>query len=120
MNLANRPWKLYLRLAAVGTVVLAALIVLVMNRSNYVRVWFFGFTNEQPVNVVWLMLSTALGTITAWRVFAFSRGIWRDLREPTRQAPRPGIPVASAEGRDRSLARPENRPADVKTGLETE
>ena len=36
-------------------------LVLYENRANYVEVWFFGLTDEsKKVNVVWLMLSTAL------------------------------------------------------------
>jgi len=115
MNLANRPWKLYLRLAVVVGVLLAALVVLFMNRTNYVQVWFFGFTSDEKVNVVWLMLSTALGTLTARRVFAFSRGLWRDLRDAPRAATVPAgeTPGVSAAKSDMDLALPLRRPADA-------
>lgn len=115
MNLANRPWKLYLRLVVVAVVLLAALLVLFMNRTNYVRVWFFGLTSGQPVNVVWLMLSTALGTMTGWRVFAFSRGLLRDLRDSAKS----GSP---ATRNDTGLTVHGTRPAeaDAETGMERE
>ena len=85
MTLAIKQVKVYLRTIAVVLVVGAVGLVLFKNRTNYVEVWFFGLTDEsKKVNVVWLMLSTALGTLTAWRVVWFARGLWRDLREVAR------------------------------------
>ena len=85
LTLAIHRVKVYLRTLAVALVVGAVGLVLFKNRSNYVEVWFFGLTDEaKKVNVVWLMLSTALGTLTAWRVVWFARGLWRDLREVAR------------------------------------
>lgn len=82
MTLAMKRVTVYIRTTLVVLVVGAVGLVLFKNRSNYVEVWFFGITDEsKPVNVVWLMLSTALGTLTAWRVVWFARGLWRDLRE---------------------------------------
>src|SRR3990172_13405009 len=85
MTLAIQRVKVYLRTIAVALVVGAVGLVLFKNRTNYVEVWFFGLTDEaKKVNVVWLMLSTALGTLTAWRVVWFTRGLWRDMREVAR------------------------------------
>src|SRR3972149_7554409 len=85
MTLAIQRVKVYLRTIAVALVVGAVGLVLFKNRTNYVEVWFFGLTDEaKKVNVVWLMISTALGTLTAWRVVWFARGLWRDLREGAR------------------------------------
>jgi len=85
MTIALQRFKVYLRTIAVVVVVGAVGLVLFMNRSNYVEVWFFGLTDaSKKVNVVWLMLSTALGTLTAWRVVWFARGLWRDMREVAR------------------------------------
>lgn len=85
MTLAIKQVKVYLRTIAVVLVVGAVGLVLFKNRSHYVEVWFFGLTDEsKKVNVVWLMLSTALGTLTAWRVVWFARGLWRDMREVAR------------------------------------
>ena len=120
MNLAIRRFKVYLRLAIVTLVLGAVGIVLFMNRSNAVSVWFFGLTNaNQPVNVVWLMLSTAAGTITAWRLFAFSHGLWRDLRELKRETALQAVAeqqrqrAVELELRERRLAeRVDGPPAD--------
>ena len=85
MTLAIKQVKVYLRTIAVALVVGAVGLVLFKNRTNYVEVWFFGLTDgSKKVNVVWLMLSTALGTLTVWRVVWFARGLWRDLREVAR------------------------------------
>ncbi len=81
MSLALQRFTVYLRVAVVAVVVGTVGIVLFKNRSNSVPVWFFGFTNEsKPVNVVWLMLTTAVGSLTVWRLVWFARGLWRDLR----------------------------------------
>jgi hypothetical protein len=86
MTLAIKQVKVYLRTIAVALVVGAIGLVLFKNRANYVEVWFFGLTDEsKKVNVVWLMLSTALGTLTAWRIVWFARGLWRDMREVAKQ-----------------------------------
>jgi len=86
MTLAIQRAKVYLRTFIVVMVVGAIVLVLFKNRANYVEIWFFGLTDEsKKVNVVWLLLSTALGTLTAWRVIWFARGLWRDLREVARQ-----------------------------------
>jgi hypothetical protein len=86
MTLAIKRLTVYLRTIAVALVVGAVGLVLFENRANSVEVWFFGLTDESnKVNVVWLMLSTALGTLTAWRIVWFARGLWRDLREVARQ-----------------------------------
>ena len=86
MSLAFKRVKVYLRTIAVALVVGAVGLVLFKNRTNYVEVWFFGLTDEsKKVNVVWLMLSTALGTLTAWRIVWFARGLWRDMREVAKQ-----------------------------------
>ena len=86
MSLAIQRLKVYLRTSIVVVVVGAIGLVLFKNRANYVEAWVFGLTAEsKKVNVVWLMLSTALGTLTAWRIVWFARGLWRDLREVARQ-----------------------------------
>ena len=85
MSLAIKRLTVYLRAIAVVLVVGAVGLVLFKNRTNSVEVWFFCLTDEsKKVNVVWLMLFTALGTLTAWRVAWFARGLWRDMREVAR------------------------------------
>lgn len=128
MSLAFKRFKLYLRVLAISIVLVAVLAVLFMNRSHSVQVWFFGLTSQQPVNVVWLLLSTALGTMTAWRVFAFSRGLWRDLREWQRDvaittvAEQQRQRTAELEERERKLKEEITPPADASadSGMERE
>lgn len=85
MTLAMKRVKVYLRTIIVVLVAGAVGLVLFKNKANYVEVWFFGLTDEtKKINVVWLMLSTALGSLTAWRVVWFARGLWHDLREVAR------------------------------------
>lgn len=119
MNLAFHRTKVYLRLSIVTLVLGAVSIVLFMNRSNTVSVWFFGLTDAAtPINVVWLMLSTAAGTITAWRILAFSQGLWRDLQKLKRETALEAIEeqqrrrASELEKRERLLQERVNGPAD--------
>jgi hypothetical protein len=85
MILALRQAKVYLRAAALAAVLVAVAAVLFQNRNNAVGVWFFGLTDEtKPVNVVWLLLSTASCTLVVARVLSFGWGVVRELREVTR------------------------------------
>lgn len=82
MSVAWKRWTVYVRGALVAAAVLAIALVLFQNRANKVAFWFFGLTDDaRPVNVVWLMLGTASGTLFVWRVLRFGRGLWRDARE---------------------------------------
>lgn len=82
MSLALRRVKAYSQVAFVVLIVGATGLVLFQNRSNTVRFWFFGLTDEaKPVNVVWLLLWTASSTLLVARVFWFARGLWRNMRE---------------------------------------
>ncbi len=85
MSLAFRQLRVYVRLALILVVVLTVGLVLVKNRGNEVPVWFLWFTDDaKPVNVVWLMLSTAAGTLVSWWAFSLGWGVWRDMREMRR------------------------------------
>ena len=57
-------------------------LTMVQNRGNEVPFWFFWLRDpSRPVNVVWLIVCTAVATlIVRW---ALVRGLrlWRDLRE---------------------------------------
>ncbi len=111
MSLAWKQVKVYLRLLLVVTVAAAVGLVLFKNRANEVPVWFFGLTDPaKKLNVVWLMLLTALATITTWRALAFARGLWKDLRELHRLEEtkelerRQELRTAELELRERQLA----------------
>jgi hypothetical protein len=82
MRLAYRRLKVYVRLGLVLVVAVAVVTVLAKNRSNMVPVWFFGLTDStQPINVVWLMLWTAVASLVTWWVFRLTWSLWRDMRE---------------------------------------
>ena len=82
MRVALKQIKTYVRFTLVLVVVVAILLVLVKNYGNTVEFWFFGLTDaSKPVNVVWLLLSTALATRTVMWLTSFATGLWRDFRE---------------------------------------
>ena len=85
MGVAFKQLRVYVRLIIVLVVVLCIGLVLVRNRGNAAPVWFFWLTDAQtPVNVVWLMLCTAAGTLVSWWLLSLGWGLWRDLREVKR------------------------------------
>ncbi len=82
MRVALKQIKSYSRLILVLVAAVAILIVLFKNRSNTVTFWFFGFTDtDKPVNVVWLLISTAAATRIALWVINFGLGMFRDFKE---------------------------------------
>lgn len=86
MSLAIKRFKVYVRVTLIVVVAVAIGLVLFKNRDNKVSFWFFGVTEDgTQINVVWLMLCTAVGTLLSWWVFSFGWGLWRDLREVKRQ-----------------------------------
>lgn len=87
MSVVFKQFRVYVRGAIVLVVAAAIGLVLVMNRGEAHRasVWFFGLTDDaKPINVIWLMLWTAAGTMVTWWAFSLSRGLWRDVREVKR------------------------------------
>ena len=82
MSVAFKQVKVYARLGLVLTVIAAVGSVLMSNRNHRVSVWFFGLTDStRPINVVWLMLWTAGGTLVTWWVLSLGWGIRRDMRD---------------------------------------
>jgi len=87
MSLAFRRIKVYIRTALVVIVLAAVAVVLIKNRGNRVPVWFFGLIDEkQEINVVWLILCTAAGSIVSWWVIRAGVGLLRDMRELQRDS----------------------------------
>jgi uncharacterized membrane protein YciS (DUF1049 family) len=85
MSLAFKRLKVYVRCTLIVAAAVAIGLVLVKNRDNQVAFWFFGLTEETGrINVVWLMLCTAVGTLVSWWVFSFGWGLWREVREVRR------------------------------------
>ena len=86
MSVAFKQLRVYLRGAVVLIVVVGIGLVLVNNRHHEVTVWFFGLTDvTKPVNVVYLMLCTAAGTLIGGWTLSLVRGLRRDIREVRRQ-----------------------------------
>ncbi len=81
MSVAFRQLGVYVRGAIVLVVAAAIGLVLFKNRGNEVSFWFFGLTGDTEINVVWLILCTAAGTLVTWWALSLGRGIWRDMRE---------------------------------------
>jgi len=79
VSVAIKQIRVYVRGALVVIVALAVVLVLFKNRSHAVQFWFFGLTDDtKPINVVWLLLCTAVATLVAWWVVLLG---WRLVRE---------------------------------------
>jgi hypothetical protein len=85
MSVALKRFAVYVRVVLVVVVLAGVALVLAKNRGNSVAVWFFWLTDAaEPVNVVWLMLWTAAGTLVTWWAVALGWRLWRDVREMKR------------------------------------
>ena len=94
-------------------------LILVMNRANAAPVWFFWLTDPQrPINVVWLMLSSALATLVVWWTIRITRGLVRDLQEVGRVAEMERM-VAVQKQRDADLKERERRIDDKLQKMES-
>ena len=70
MSLAFKKLRVYARLSLMGAVALLVILVLIRNRNHQVTVWFF--YEFQEINVVWLLVVTALASILgAWIIRGF-------------------------------------------------
>ena len=79
MSVAIKQIRVYVRGALVVLVALAIMLVLFKNRSHAVQFWFFGLTDgTKPINVVWLLLCTAVATLITWWIILLA---WRLVRE---------------------------------------
>ena len=87
MSLAFKKIKVYTNLTLFLIVAVAIGAVLIKNRSHYVRIWFFGLVDpETEVNVVWLMLWTAVGAVVSWWVLGFTVSLIKDARKLRRES----------------------------------
>ena len=84
MSVANRKTRLYVKLVLIALVVVMVVAVLFKNRNHHTAVWFF--KEYQDVNVLKLLLVTAvLSIFSFWilsMVFKLSRE-WRELAKQT-------------------------------------
>lgn len=85
MSLAFKRFKVYLRTLLSALVVVVVGLVLFKNRNHEVAVWFFWLTDpDETVNVVWVMLCTALATLAVWCVVSRGVTLLREVREVRR------------------------------------
>lgn len=81
--LALRRIKVYLKLTLIVAVVVIGLLVIAKNRDHETDVWFFRMYED--VNVVHLMLITAVVSVVVWWGLVRLTGLWREIRELRRQ-----------------------------------
>ncbi len=87
MSLAFRRVKVYSRLTLIVLVVIAICAVLWKNRSHQVDIWFFWLIDEgTPINVIWLILCAALGTLVSYWALSLVWGLWRDMKKVARDS----------------------------------
>lgn len=79
MNLVIRKIALYAKLTLFIASALIVGLVVFMNRHHQVTVWFLG--TYESVNVLWVMLWTAGGSLASWWILSITRSTWRDMRE---------------------------------------
>lgn len=86
MSVAFKQVRVYVRGAVVAALAIAIGIVLAMNRGHAVQFWFFGLTDDtKPVNVVWLMLCTAVASLVTWWALLLGWRLVREIREVKRE-----------------------------------
>lgn len=86
MTLAFKQVKVYTKLGLFLVVAVAIGAVLIKNRHHSVQVWFFGLVDPaKEVNVVWLMVWTAIGAVVSWWVLRTTLGLVKDMRELRRE-----------------------------------
>jgi hypothetical protein len=78
MTLALKRIKVYLKLTAILAVIAVILTIVLMNVDNTADIWFF--RPYKTVNVVWLILITAVSAIASWWIVLKVFGTLRELR----------------------------------------
>ena len=82
MSLAFRRIKVYSRLTLIVLVVLAVGAVFWRNRDHSAKFWFFWLIDEQqPINVLWLMLCTAVGALLAYGLLSTVWGLRKEMKK---------------------------------------
>ena len=83
MNVAIKKTKLYVKLVLIALVVIMAVVVLVMNYSRKADVWFF--KGHENVNVLKLLLVTAIISIISFWILTTGFKLVRQWREVSKQ-----------------------------------
>ena len=76
MGVALRRIKVYAKLAAIVAVLFVVFLVVLLNRNKTASVWFFG--TFEDINVLWLILVTACGSVIGFWIVS---KVWRTYRE---------------------------------------
>jgi hypothetical protein len=84
MALAIKRFKTYVKLIAILAAIAFILLIVVMNRDNQANVWFFH--SYEGINVLWLILVTAVSSILGWWGIRKIFRVIGDLRALQRQA----------------------------------
>lgn len=106
MSLALKRIKVYLKLFAILAVLAVILLIVLRNQENKANIWFF--TRYEQVNVLWLILITAVASIASWWIFIKIFGTLRELRT-VRQAGRERQRMEEQQRLARELAEREKR-----------
>jgi|YelNatPaOPRAMG01_1025707.scaffolds.fasta_scaffold339784_1 methylthioribose-1-phosphate isomerase len=78
MGLALRRIKVYCKLALMAAVAVVIFLVVVCNRQNEADVWFL--TKFEKVNVLYLILVTAVSSVVLFWAITRIRGVIREAR----------------------------------------
>jgi hypothetical protein len=106
MTLALKRIKVYLKLIAIVAVVAVILLIVLMNLDKRTDVWFF--KDYLQVNVLWLILITAVSSIACWWIVLKVFGTLRELRG-LRQARADQQKIGEQQRLARELAEREKR-----------
>ncbi len=83
MSVEIKKTKLYFKLLLIALVVIMVVLVLFMNRKQHASVWFFG--EYKDVNVLKLMLMTAVASIISFWILTTGFKLAREWREVSKQ-----------------------------------
>jgi len=106
MSLALKRIKVYLKLTAIVAVVAIILLIVAKNQEYKANIWFFGMYEQ--VNVLWLILITAVSSIASWWILIKIFGTIRELRE-LRKARQTREQMAQQQRLSQELAEREKR-----------
>ncbi len=106
MTLALKRIKVYLKLFAILEVVVAILLIVLENQENKADIWFF--SKYEQVNVLWLILITAVTSIASWWIVMKIFGTLHELRR-VREAQQSRQMTEEQQRRAQELAEREKR-----------
>jgi len=84
MRLALKRIKVYLKLGTIITIAVVMFLLVVMNRNHKTDIWFFH--RFQQVNVLWLILISAVVSILSWWGLRKIRGAIYEFKQLRRTA----------------------------------